>query len=291
VTLEAAVAGREQIADWIETTLLARGTRQMGEDELNRLAAVEVGAGPAQVSFAQRVMELRSATLGDRYPFTVSSLAVRARNGAMATPYSALVLLSSGSVARQLLPTSSTSEMEVLFERIAEAGLARLWGAAGRALRFGWPSDVGRPPEFGPAIAWLANSLGVPIGAGYRPPIRKDGGVDVVAWCPFPDGRSGFMVVLAQCTLQADLISKAADVEPRVWASWLKMDVDPVVALVVPQTISDDRLWGQLALRGMVLERIRLAGLLPPDVQIQGLDLWVTNTLDSVRPYLGGAQD
>lgn len=289
--LEAAVSGREQIADWVETTLLARGTRQVGDDELVALAESELGAHAHQVSFAQRVMGHRAATLGDRYPFIVSPLAVRAHAGAMAAPYAALLLLSSGSVARQLVSESSTKEMEILFERISEAGLARLWGKGGRAIRFGWPSEVGRPPEFPRAIEWLANELGVPVGAGYRPPIRRDGGVDVVAWRPFPDGRAGFPVVLAQCTLQAELVTKASDVEPRVWASWLRMDVDPVTALVVPQTIGDDRLWGQLAVRGMVIERIRLSGLIEPGTEIVDMVSWVEGTLGAIRPYLGGAQD
>jgi len=291
VTLEASVSGREQVADWIETTLLARGTRQMGEDELTGLAANEIGASAAQVSFAQRVMTQRASTLVGSYPFVVSPFAVRALPSATSSPYAALLLLTSGSVARQLLSASSTQEMEVLFERIAEGALAQLWGPAGRAVRFGWPSDVGRPPEFPAAIQWLANQLGVPVGGGYRPPIRKDGGVDVIAWRAFPDGRAGFPVVLAQCTLQADLITKASDVEPRVWASWLRMDVDPVTVLVVPQTIGDDRLWGQLALRGMVLERTRLAGLMGPEAEIQGLQVWVSDVLATIRPYLGGAQD
>lgn len=291
MTLEASVVGREQIADWIETTLLARGTRQLGDDELTDLAASEIGAVAAQVPFAQRVMAHRASMLGAHYPFVVTPFAVRADQSASSSPYAALLLLSSGSVARQLLPASSTREMEVLFERIAEVALAQLWGPAGRAVRFGWPSDVGRPSEFPAAIQWLAKQLGVPVGAGYRPPIRKDGGVDVIAWRAFPDGRAGFPVVLAQCTLQADLITKASDVEPRVWASWLRMDVDPVTALVVPQTIGDDRLWGQLALRGMVLERTRLAGLLDRGAPIDGLNAWVNGTLDTIRPYLGGAQD
>lgn len=291
MTLEASVSGREQVADWIETTLLARGTRQMGEDELTGLAASEIGASAAQVSFAQRVMTQRASTLAASYPFVVSPFAVRATPTAPSSPYAALLLLTSGSVARQLLSVSSTQEMEVLFERIAEVALAQLWGDAGRAVRFGWPSDVGRPPEFPAAIQWLADQLGVPVGGGYRPPIRKDGGVDVIAWRAFPDGRAGFPVVLAQCTLQADLITKASDVEPRVWASWLRMDVDPVTALVVPQTIGDDRLWGQLALRGMVLERVRLAGLLGREAEIDGLRAWVTEVLGTIRPYLGGAQD
>jgi hypothetical protein len=236
-------------------------------------------------------MTQRTTTLRDHYPFTVSPLAVRAMQAAPSSPYAALLLLSSGSVARQLLPASSTQQMEVLFERISEVALAQLWGTAGRAVRFGWPSEVGRPPEFPKAIEWLADLLGVPLGAGYRPPIRKDGGVDVIAWRAFPDGRAGFPVVLAQCTLQADIITKASDVEPRVWASWLRMDVDPVTALVVPQTIGDERLWGQLALRGMVLERIRLAGLLIPGIEIPGLQAWVADVLDTVRPYLGGSQE
>jgi hypothetical protein len=180
--------------------------------------------------------------------------------------------------------------MEILFERITEFALSQIWGDGGCALRFGWPSDVGRPQEFPLAIAWLAEKLGLEPGSGYRPPSRKDGGVDVVAWRPFPDQRTGFPLILAQCTLQAELVSKASDVDVRVWASWLKMDVDPVTALVFPQTLPTGVLWDQLSLRSMVIDRIRLTGLLGVDQVVEGMREWVDLTVGELQQLLQGAE-
>jgi hypothetical protein len=288
--LDAVIQGREQVADWIETTLLARGTKQLGTDELHQLAGDEISAGAPQVSLALGTMKRRADLLGDRYPFLVHDVAVRAVPEAPSQAYSALLLLSAGSAARQVLFPTTSPAMDVLFERIAELALASLWGPEGRSLRFGWPSDIGRPQDFASAVAWLALRLGIQAGAGYRPPRRKDGGVDVVAWRPFPDGRPGFPIVLAQCTLQSELLSKASDVDVRVWASWLVMDVDPVTALVVPQTISTGVLLDQLALRCMVFERLRLAGLIDQGTSILGMSEWTVHTLNALAPYLDGAQ-
>ena len=91
---------------------------------------------------------------------------------------------------------------------------------------------------------------------------RKDGGVDIVAWRPFPDGRSGFPVVLVQCTLQQEILSKAADVDVRNWAGWLTLDTDPMIALAVPGTIPSDETWNEIAARSLILERVRLVGLI-----------------------------
>ena len=216
--------------------------------------------------------------------------AVRAVEDAPASPYAALVLLTPGGAARQIVHPVPSSEMAVVFERITERAVARLWGGEGRAIRFGWPSDVGRPPEFPQAVPWLAAKLGVKAGVGYRPPRRKDGGVDVVGWRPFPDGRSGFPVVLVQCTLQSDILAKSRDVDARLWASWLMMDEQPVTALAVPQTIPAGVLWDELALNGAVFERMRLTGLTAADISVAGLEAWVTSTLASLHPHLAGAE-
>jgi hypothetical protein len=290
MTGDLSVRGREAIADWIETTLVARGTRQIGSDALFEFASSEVGASMPQVNLGLHTMKLRSDLLGNAYPFFVHDLAVRALPGAALTPYVALLYLTSDGVARQVVHRASTSEMEVLFERITELALRHLWGDGGRSLRFGWPSDAGRPPEFHAAISWLADKMGIASGVGYRPPMRKDGGVDVVAWRPFADRRSGFPIVLAQCTLQADLVSKATDVDTRVWASWLVLDVDPVTALAVPQTIPPGVLWDQLALRCMVFDRIRIAGLLPQETTVEGLASWVKETSAVLSACLEGAE-
>lgn len=284
------VKGREAIADWIETTLLIRDGAQLGAGALQDMAATEVQASAPQLELALGVMRRRSDLLGSRYPFEVHDWAVRAVEDASASAYAALVLLTPGGAARQVVHQVPSSEMAIVFERITERAVARLWGSEGRAIRFGWPSDVGRPPEFPLAVTWLAGKLGLQAGVGYRPPRRKDGGVDVVGWRPFPDGRSGFPIVLVQCTLQADIVAKSRDVDARLWASWLVMDEEPATALAVPQTIPAGVLWDELALHGAVLERMRLTGLTAAEASASGVTGWVHETLTALRPHLVGSE-
>lgn len=284
------INGREALADWIETTLLVRDGAQLGAGALQDMASTEVHASASQLELALGVMRRRSELLGSSYPFEVHEWAVRAVEDASASPYAALVLLTPGGAARQVVHAVPSSEMAVVFERITERAVARLWGSEGRAIRFGWPSDVGRPPEFPLAVPWLAKKLGLQAGVGYRPPRRKDGGVDVVGWRPFPDGRSGFPIVLVQCTLQADIVAKSRDVDARLWASWLVMDEEPAAALAVPQTIPAGVLWDELALNGAVFERTRLTGLTAAEASVPGVREWVRATLTALRPHLIGSE-
>lgn len=284
------IKGREALADWIETTLLIRDGAQLGAGALQDMASAEVHASAPQLELALGVMRRRSELLGSSYPFEVHEWAVRAVEDASASPYAALVLLTPGGAARQVVHAVPSSEMAVVFERITERAVARLWGSEGRAIRFGWPSDVGRPPEFPLAVPWLAGKLGLQAGVGYRPPRRKDGGVDVVGWRPFPDGRSGFPIVLVQCTLQADIVAKSRDVDARLWASWLVMDEEPATALAVPQTIPAGVLWDELALNGAVFERMRLTGLTAAEASGPDVTDWVRATLKALRPHLVGSE-
>ena len=171
-------------------------------------------------------------------------------------------------------------------ERITTVALAELYGPGTEAIRFGWPSDVGRPPEFPDAIRWLAKQMSVPVGGSYRPPHRKDGGVDVVAWRPFPDGRSGFPVLLVQCTLERDYAHKASDIDLRVWSGWLRLDTDPATALAIPEVVPAGEVWNSLAARTIVLDRMRLAALTPHPATAEGsslLNAWISITLEALR--------
>ena len=286
--MELSISGREQVADWIETTLLARGTRPLGHDELYALADVELQLGAPQVGLGLGVMKRRSDLLGSKYPFNVHDVAVLCRQGSTELPYSGLLFLTPDGVARQTVLRDTSSEMEILFERVTEEAVRNLWGPFGRALRFGWPSESGRPQEFNAAVTWLAKQIGIEPGIGFRPPRRKDGGVDVVAWRPFPDGRGGVPLLLVQCTLQSDILPKASDVDTRVWASWLLLDFDPITALAVPQTIPVGTLWDQIALKGMILDRVRLADLIPQNSVVAGLAEFNRFVVDHLTQFMPG---
>jgi hypothetical protein len=174
-------------------------------------------------------------------------------------------------------------------ERITAAASRFLLGPGTQSVRFGWPSEDGRPVEFPDAVRWLAGLMKVPVGTSYRPPVNKDGGVDVVAWRPFPDGRSGFPVVLVQCTLERNYAHKAADVDRRVWSGWLRLDVDPTTALAVPDVVAAGEDWNALATRTVVLDRIRLSSLLPAvnqDDRLVPVADWAEDQLEQLRSQI-----
>jgi hypothetical protein len=271
----------DKVADWIEIECL-RQARAMGSDALIKNGR-SVGFREADVSVGLTTMRRRLALLGAAYPFRVA-------NGAAAAPWAAntawtaLLLMSRESPIRPHLDLAIAANH---LERVTADALCQLYGSGTYSVRFAWPSDEGRPPEFPEAIRWLADRMKVRVGSSYRPPYNKDGGVDVVAWRPFPDGRSGFPVLLAQCTLERDYARKAADVDTRVWAGWLALDVDPSTALSIPDVVGAGEDWNALAARTVVLDRLRLATLLrdrtdTPQRMAQVV-AWANDTLSLLR--------
>ncbi len=255
------IDNREDAADWIETTLLVRGS-PIGIDELNSAAREDCGLADSEVGLGLRVMHMRQRHLGPLYPFSLTDIFVAPETSATSSNYAALLFLSPGSPTRQLVSPQPTGEMTALFERLTTVAIQALMGSESRALRFGWPSENGRPERFSDAIDWLANQMGIRSGTAFRSPLRKDGGVDVVAWRPFPDKRSGFPVALVQCTVQRDIVPKSRDIDVRNWAGWLALDLEPATFLAFPGTVAKTEDWNEIALRTLVLDRIRITGLL-----------------------------
>lgn len=285
------VSSSEAIADWIETSLLVSPSGHFGRDKLDALATAEIGATPMKVAMAIGVMNKRAEILGDSYPFLVSDIAVLRQTAQHASTYAALLHLTPYSVARQTVRASETAAMGEILEEISEAALANFWGPGGDALSFGYPSKHGRPEAFDQAVVWLAGKMGLEAGRGYRPPRRKDGGVDVVAWRQFADRRAGFPVALAQCTIQAATFTKTTDVDLRLWSSWLAMDIDPLSMLVIPGTVrSAGPDWQQLATVVMVIDRIRLMDLLARETGDESNIGWAIETTHSLGSVLKAAE-
>ena len=268
------------LADWLEFVALTR-PGSVGSDAL-LLLGKESGLSDTDVGLGLTTMSRRASQLGGRYPFRIAN-GIASRPGAEAMPWTSLLLLSPGSPARADLPLG---EAAVHLEQLTAAAMGGFFGPCTEVARFGWPGDVGRPPEFPDAIRWLAGLMRAEIGSAYRPPVRKDGGVDVVAWRPFVDGRSGFPVVLVQCTLEQDYTHKASDVDLRVWSGWLRLDVDPMTALAVPTVVPHGEAWNALAARTVILDRPRLVGLMDENDESQRLlhvRTWTQEALARLR--------
>lgn len=211
-------------------------------------------------------MNARLATLGDRYPFQFEAGAafLSAPNN-WTWLYLALLGLTRPSPWSHVANLHPPTLGEKVFERISEQCLGAFFGPHTQTLNFGWPSESGRPVEFDLAIAWLAERVGLPVGNFHRQPRRKDGGVDIVVWRTMPDRRPGVPLLLVQATVQADFVSKARDIDRRLWAGWLSMDVEPIVCLTVPAAVSERLQWEEISRSALLLDRMRLVSLSDPD--------------------------
>lgn len=270
-----------KVADWVEVAALIRGVA-VGSDTLHELGTA-VGYKQADVDLGLSTVQRRAALLGSAYPFKVGA-GIAAIPSAASRVWTALLLMSPEAPTRASIDIAMAAAH---LERVTAEALTALYGPGTSAVRFAWPSEDGRPQEFPDAIRWLSKMMRVPLGQAYRSPYAKDGGVDVVAWRPFPDGRSGFPVLLAQCTLEKDYGHKAADVDVRVWSGWLALDVDPATALAIPDVVATGEEWNALAARTIVLDRLRLTALLAgrekdhPRLGVVGE--WAQQQIDSIR--------
>ena len=256
--LDVTPAGNEEIADWLEIAIIASGQKGNTNHKLEEWASSLCGLSDHQVASALKIIERRSAILKDKYPFEINEYAVVFHAERLHCGYTYLLAISRPSYTAAWQNPSPTQEDSDLFEDFVASVLLVYLGLNSNALAFGWPSKLGRPQEFHKAIEWLAAKMGVEPGTAFRPPRRKDGGVDVVAWKGFGDKRSGFPIYLVQCTLQRDFLSKSRDIDLRLWAGWLEMDRDPFVILAVPKTISPGELWSEISANAIVMDRIRL---------------------------------
>lgn len=249
-------------ADLVETLLLTTTDRALG---LQQIASLQSKLGPLaefMIGSALRTMKRRATVLGPDYPFEILPHAVRKSSMCEATPYVRLLTLSPNGLFRETMDVRALDRAAVDFERITEIALHGLAGPGTSAIRFGWPSDVGRPMEFPNAIVWLGEKIGIPLGTGFRPPRRKDGGVDIVAWRRFADQKSAFPIYLVQCTIQGNLQNKANDIDLRNWSYWLDFSRDPMPILAVPQDLPFNEDWKEVALKCLILDRLRIIELL-----------------------------
>jgi hypothetical protein len=214
------------------------------------------------INFAYAVQQIawRSKALGVAYPFAVTDTAFSRLDDARTRGYYQALLLLTSSISGRL--GGQTPEgTSLMFERIVCAAMARFLGDGTQVLRFGWPYEDGRPDQFGEAIRWAAEKMRIRLGAGYRQPRRRDGGVDVIAWRPFPDSRPGFPIALVQCTIEEDVVGKSRDIDVGLWSSWLGFDTAPMCVLAVPSTVGRNEDWNEVAVNAVLLERLRLAWL------------------------------
>ncbi len=195
------------------------------------------------------------------YPFAWTDSGLSRTREVDETPYEFLLWLAVSPIYRQ---QNRYDEIEEPFDNLIRQALTAYLGPNAVGVRFAFPASGGRPSGFPDAVRWLANLLRLQTGAAVPRPQVKDGGVDVVVWNPFRDGRTGFVVILCQCTVAHDWTPKAKDIVAGIWNGWIDFGRDPLTAIAVPFAIPQAfNRWDELRRTvSIILDRIRLAELI-----------------------------
>lgn len=264
-------------------------------------------------------IELRRGLGSTVYPFTtIDDRIVLVDDVPGAKAYTFLLALSSEYASFR--GDRRAKNVEAEFDEICLAAAKVFLGRNASGVRFARNShDAGdrgtRPTNFVEAIHWLRELLRLP--PGEREPVEEsetehwedkesedaeprllnsynDGGVDVVAWWHFKDGRVGSPVLLAQCTVQLKWERKTSDIKVELWKKWIDFStVPPQTALMIPFAIERDHgLWDNRTLEaGVIIDRHRLIELLDEldDDALTGLvdeatGSWATDELSSSLP-------
>jgi hypothetical protein len=249
------------VADWIEALAASQSGKPLSMQKVQEISESFANVGQNVIPFAFRLLEKRQQILKDLYPFTIDDTFIVTRKTVRDSFYLQMLFLTPKA---GLFTSGSTWNLEKasqLFEDLTEKALSNFFGSNTHTANFGFPSRSGRPAEFSAAVEWLSKKTNIRLGNAYRPPRKKDGGVDLFVWKSFSDNQPGIPVMLVQCTIKEDFINKIGDIDLRLWANWLSSDIEPLVALAVPGVVTKEEVWGEITTRGILLDRMRLTEL------------------------------
>jgi hypothetical protein len=248
----------ERIADWIEILAAAQKGKPLSIQRIQEVSESFANLGPNLIPFAFRQLVRRGQILGSNYPFLVDDTFIVTKKSVDDSVYIQLLFLTPGGGVSTAGAIWNLEKASKLFEDIVENALKTFFGQNTKTVNFGFPSRSGRPPEFPAAVEWLSQKTNIRLGNAYRPPRKKDGGVDLFVWKSFSDNKPGIPIMLVQCTTKDDFINKIGDIDIKLWSSWLSSDIEPLVALAVPGVVNKEEIWSELTTRGILLDRLRL---------------------------------
>ena len=248
----------ERIADWIEILAAAQKGKPLSTQRIQEVSQSFANLNSVLIPFAFKQLERRAKILGANYPFMVDDSYIVTKKSVEDSVYIQLLFLTPGAGVSNSGNVWNLEKASKLFESVVENALSTFFGLNTQTVNFGFPSRSGRPPEFSAAVDWLSKKTNIRLGNAYRPPRKKDGGVDLFVWKSFSDNKPGIPIMLVQCTIKDDFINKIGDIDIKLWSSWLSSDIEPLAALAIPGVVNKDEQWSEITTRGILLDRLRL---------------------------------
>jgi hypothetical protein len=268
--------------------MLVDGESTLSRTQLRRMLGTDTPSDAPEIDLLLADIEQRRSTAPRIYPFERSGSGVALVGAPGRILYEFLLWLSNEEAPYRR--EDRYNEVAELFDVLTREALSAYFGPAAIGVRFAHPSTDGRPPGFPEAVSWLADLLNLSTGSAERRPARRDGGVDVVVWSPFRDGRPGFSALLVQCTVSLTWWTKSSDIRVDRWRGWIDFGRDPLTALAVPFAVpaSYDR-WDELRRDvTIVLDRLRMCELLESIDPLPNLEP-ITSWIDAERAKIAAS--
>jgi len=274
----------------MEVTMLVEQRRHLSRAKIRRYLTSVLSDEEPDITIDILLQEIarRQRACPTVYPFAEVGGGITFTSSQQAIPYLFMLAIS---VSRPYRSEHRFKDTDELFDDLVLDALKRYIGPAGLGVRFGAPASGARPKNFQEAVAWLARQLNLPLGAGRARKTGGDGGLDVIVWRPFRDRRAGYLIVLAQCTVQNDWIGKARDIARDVWRGWIDLGKDPHLVLAIPFVVSSsyDK-WDELRRTvHAVLDRLRLCELLEGQALARATETgkWIASEITRMTPAEG----
>lgn len=255
----------QALADWIEVMMLLSQKPEISRAQLLEAFSANMGSTPQEletpVNFLLTEISRRRRIAEQGYPLIVDDTIIKLDQTANSEFYKFLLLISLNGPMRR---SKKYKEIDEIFDNVVGTAVREYLGDGAESVRFGWPASGDRPKEFKAAIEWLSTQMGVPLGSGIPAPATKDGGVDVVAWKPFGDYKTAFLVAYIQCTVQINWFPKGKDIIDRIWLSRIDTGGTAITSLAIPFIVPKNYdKWDDLRRTvSLVFDRLRLARML-----------------------------
>ena len=259
----------DYLCDWIEGSILFDET----EDEFSVTDVVDILISEEiynDQDFAkQRVVDAwaeltrRVEFVRPQMPFTVAYPDVKRISSWQKTPaHSFCVLLSLSQCYIgwwDCVSGKDRTEQGELFELVTQESLQEQF-SDWQVKRTGWSPM--NPTRFQESVNRTADWLGESARDDNRTLAssrRKDAGLDLLLYRPFPDHRGGFPVYLMQCASGRDWIKKIEQPRIALWQKLIDFVVPPQKGLAIPFALSKEKFRDHCVLvEGLLLDRHRL---------------------------------
>lgn len=248
------------LADWLELLAFISPDGNSSHGDLER-ELTRAGVDNSETICGLTLGELNQRVIaaGNSYPFTFSGSLLKMKSDWQSfSPYAFCLLLSYCEDAKKKVNKLNHT---LMFEYLACLAARKYVG--GEVLRFGSPrKNDPLPSGFFNAMTKVCGAVGEWSCTKTSNSLRKkDGGLDLIAWKPFPDRQIGKLILFGHCASGSNWDSKINELQPSEFCSrWLGGDRSPIVkSFFIPHRISTEVFEDRAISAKLFFDRCRIA--------------------------------